>query len=279
MNTCLYLCLMSLATGTRAMLGFCANLSFLFKEKPFLERYAAAADAGFRAVETGFPFGFSKEDVVKAKISAGIEQVLINSLTGDVTKGELGYAAVEGKKDEFRKSILTTIDYAKAVGAKKIHIMSGVVQNPTSKNDQTLVENLKFAAELLQQENILGVIEPINNYSIPNYYLNSYEKAIEVIKAVDSAYLKLQLDIFHLQLIKGDITHTIEKVKPYIGHIQIAQAPGRNEPDTPGEINYNYVLDKIQKDAGYADWIGLEYIPLNDTVEGLKWVKNYGYSL
>lgn len=157
--------------------------------------------------------------------------------------------------------------------------MSGIVLNPSSKNDRTLVENLKFAVGLLEKENILGVIEPINNYSIPNYFLNSYEKAIEVIKAVDSAYLKLQLDIFHLQLIKGDITHTIEKVKPYIGHIQIAQAPDRNEPDTNGEINYNYVLDKIQKDAGYTDWIGLEYNPLNDTAEGLKWVKNYGFSL
>ncbi|CAG9760401.1 unnamed protein product [Ceutorhynchus assimilis] len=262
------------------MIKFCANLSFLFKDKPFLERYASARKAGFQAVESGFPYGFSKEEVVNAKNAAGIEQILINTLTGDVTKGEVGYAAIPGKEIEFKDSIQTTIEYAKALGARKIHIMSGRVEGEvTQAHDDAYVENLKFAAKLLEQENILGVIEPINKYSVPKYYMNSYEKAIKVINAVSSPNIKLQFDIFHLQLIKGDITHTMQEVKPFIGHIQVAQAPNRNEPDSEGEINFKYVFKALIKDSGYNDWIGLEYTPSNDTVEGLKWIKTMGYSL
>lgn len=261
------------------MSKFCANLAFLFKETPFLDRYAAAKQAGFSAVESGFPFGFSKEQVVKAKNAAGIEQILINIFTGDVTKGELGYAAIPGKQNEFKQSLNTTVEYAKALGARKIHIMSGRVEGQvTDDHDKTYIENLKFASKILEKENLLGVIEPINNYSVPKYYLNSYEKAVNVLKSVNSPNLKLQLDIFHLQLIRGDITHTLEELKSLIGHIQIAQAPNRNEPDTPGEINYKYVLGAI-KNIGYNDWIGLEYTPLNGTVDGLGWVKKLGYTL
>ncbi|XP_066250915.1 putative hydroxypyruvate isomerase [Euwallacea similis] len=262
-----------------AMPKFCANLSFLFKEKPFLERYGAAKKAGFHCVESGFPFGFTKEQVVDAKNSAGIEQLLINSLTGDVTKGELGFAAIPGKEMEFLNSIKTTINYAKALGARKIHIMSGKITEGevTEAHDKSYISNLRNASCLLQQANILGVIEPINKYSIPRYYMNSYEKAIEVIKTINSPNIRLQLDIFHLQLIKGDISHTIDEVKPFVGHVQVAQAPNRGEPDSAGEINYKYVFEAIQN-SGYSDWIGLEYNPINDTVNGLKWINDFGFS-
>ncbi|XP_050293759.1 putative hydroxypyruvate isomerase [Anthonomus grandis grandis] len=265
---------------TKKMPKFCANLSFLFKEKPFLERYALAKRAGFSVVESGFPYGFSKEEVVQAQKSAGVEQVLVNILTGDVTKGELGFAAVPGKEKEFQETFNTTIDYAKALGAKKIHIMSGRVEGPCSEaNDAAYINNLKYAAKILEKENIIGLIEPINKYSVPNYYMNSYEKAINVIKTINSPFIKLQLDIFHLQLIKGQITHTAREVKPYVGHVQIAQAPHRHEPDVPGEINYEYVFDVIRDEVGYSDYIGLEYTPKGDTEEGLKWVKNMGLVL
>ncbi|KAG5893635.1 hypothetical protein JTB14_015074 [Gonioctena quinquepunctata] len=261
------------------MSKFCANLAFLFPESPLLERYKLARDAGFKAVETGFPFGYTKQEVVDAKNDAGIQQILINIYTGDVTKGELGFAALPGKEAEFKKSIETTIDYAKALGAKKIHIMAGAVDSAvTTSHDEAYENNLRYAAQLLEREDILGLIEPINKYSIPNYYMNSYDKALSVIKKINSSKLKIMLDIFHLQLIRGNIANTIRELKDYIGHIQIAQAPLRNEPDTGGEINYKYVLETLKKE-GYDDWIGLEYKPLGNTKDGLKWIKAMGYSL
>ncbi|XP_018569183.1 putative hydroxypyruvate isomerase isoform X2 [Anoplophora glabripennis] len=263
----------------RNMSKFCANLAFLFPEKPLLERYKLAKDAGFKAVETGFPLGLSKDQVVIAKNAAGVQQILINIYTGDVTKGELGFAAIPGKENEFKKSIETTIDYAKALGAKKIHIMAGKVEgNVTTAHDSVYENNLRYAVELLEKENILALIEPINKYSIPHYYMNSFEKALSVIEKINSPNLKLMLDVFHLQLIRGNISNTIKELIKFIGHVQIAQAPNRNEPNTPGEINYKYVLEAIQK-AGYDDWIGLEYKPLGDTKDGLAWVGELGYSL
>ncbi|KAJ8945597.1 hypothetical protein NQ314_009120 [Rhamnusium bicolor] len=193
------------------MSKFCANLAFLFPENSLLEKYKVAKDAGFKAVETGFPFGITKQQVVDAKNASGIQQILINIYTGDVTKGELGFAAIPGRENEFKRSIETTIDYAKALGARN-----------------------------------------------PN--------------------LKLMLDIFHLQLIQGNISNSIKELSEYIGHVQIAQAPNRNEPNSFGEINYKYVLETLQKE-GYNDWIGLEYKPLGDTKDGLKWIEELGYNL
>ncbi|KAJ8983437.1 hypothetical protein NQ317_013199 [Molorchus minor] len=238
----------------KSMPKFCANLAFLFPEKPLLERYDLAKQAGFKAVETGFPYGFRKEDVVYAKNTSGLQQILINIYTGDVTKGELGFAAIPGKEQEFRDSLNTTIDIAKSLGAKK------------------------YASSLLERENILGVIEPINRYSIPNYYMNCYDKALSVVKKINSPNLKIMLDIFHLQLIQGNISNTIKELMGYIGHVQIAQAPNRNEPNSYGEINYKYVLEVLEKE-GYNDWVGLEYKPLGNTKEGLKWIQELGYSL
>ncbi|CAH0402520.1 unnamed protein product [Chilo suppressalis] len=258
---------------------FCANLAFMFTEtSSILERYALARDAGFKAVETGFPFGHTLQAVKQAKENAGIEQVLINLLTGDVTKGELGVTAVPGKENEFQSNLNYTIEFAKAVNAKKIHIMAGKLETVTAKNWETYENNLKYAANKLNEVNILGVIEPINQHSVPNYFLSNYEKAIEIIKRIGSPNIRLMLDIFHLQQICGDITHNIKKFMPYVGHIQIAQVPNRNEPDTPGEINYEYVLKQVEF-YGYDDWIGLEYKPANSTKDGLKWIESFGYKL
>lgn len=158
------------------MMKFCANLSFMFTEQPFLERYRLAKEAGFKAVETGFPFNFTEKEVLDAKTSANIQQILINTYTGDVTKGEVGFAAVPGKEQEFKSSIEKTIRYAKTVGASKIHIMAGKVEKVTEENHSVYEKNLKYAVTLLEQENILGVIEPINKYAVPNYYLNCYDR-------------------------------------------------------------------------------------------------------
>ncbi|CAH1372388.1 putative hydroxypyruvate isomerase [Tenebrio molitor] len=260
------------------MMKFCANLSFMFTEQPFLERYKLAKEAGFKAVETGFPFNLTEKQVTDAKNHADIKQVLINTYTGDVTKGELGFAAIPGKEQEFKDSMQKTITYAKALGASKIHIMAGKVENVTDANHSVYENNLKYAVTLLEKEDILGVIEPINKYAVPNYYLNCYDRALSVVKTVNSPNLRIMLDIFHLQHIRGNVTNSIKELGSYIGHVQIAQVPNRNEPDTPGELNYVYVLETL-KSLGYNDWIGLEYKPLEDTKKGLKWLQNLGYSL
>ncbi|XP_019868532.1 putative hydroxypyruvate isomerase isoform X2 [Aethina tumida] len=261
------------------MSKFCANLAFLYTERPFLERYKLAKESGFKAVETGFPFGFTQEQVVQAKNSAGIDQILINIYTGDVSKGELGFAAIPGKENEFKESIQTTIRYAKELGAKKIHIMSGKVEGTiTQNNDRVYEENLRYAVSLLEPENILGVIEPINKYSVPNYYMNCYDKALSVVKKINSPNLKIMLDVFHLQHIRGNITNSIKELINCIGHVQVAQCPNRNEPNTPGEINYKYVLQTLQS-HGYNDWIGLEYKPATNVNDGLKWITELGYKL
>ncbi|XP_023952449.2 putative hydroxypyruvate isomerase [Bicyclus anynana] len=258
---------------------FCANLAFMFTESAsILERYALAKDAGFKAVETGFPLGYSIEQVKHAKEAAGVEQVLINLKTGDVTKGELGVTAVPGKETEFQENLRTTIEYAKAVGARKIHIMAGKLETVSPQNWTTYENNLKYAADVLKTQGILGVIEPINQHSVPKYFLSDYKKAVDIIKRLDSDHLKLQLDIFHLQHISGDLSHNIQNLMPYVGHIQIAQVPNRNEPDTAGEINYQYIIEHIQN-SGYSDWIGLEYKPAGNTKNGLKWIQDFGYNL
>lgn len=258
---------------------FCANLAFMFTESSsILERYTLAKDAGFKAVETGFPWGYTLEQVKQAKETAGVQQVLINLKTGDVSKGELGVTAIPGKENEFKDNLKSTIDYAKALSAQKIHIMAGKLENVSSENWTTYENNLKYAANILKDEGLLGVIEPINQHSVPKYFLSDYSKAVEVIKRIDSANLKLQLDIFHLQHICGDLSYNIKNLMPYVGHVQIAQVPNRNEPDMAGEINYKYILQHLEN-CGYRDWIGLEYKPAGNSKEGLKWVQEFGYNL
>lgn len=265
--------------GLIRKMKFCANLSFMFTEgKTILERYALAKDAGFKAVESGFPLGHTLEEVRAAKESAGVQQILINLKTGDLSKGELGVTAIPDKEAIFRENLRETINYAKAVGARKLHIMAGRLENATAKNWEIFENNLRYAAGELKKENIVGVIEPINQYSVPKYFLSDFDRAVDLIKRINSPYIRLQLDIFHLQHIAGDLTYNIKKLMPYVGHVQIAQVPNRNEPDSAGEVNYEYILQVI-REAGYDDWVGLEYKPLGNTKAGLKWIQNYGYSL
>ncbi|KAJ8674984.1 hypothetical protein QAD02_010770 [Eretmocerus hayati] len=258
---------------------FACNLSFMFQEVPvFTDRYQKAKDAGFKAVESGFPLGFSVQQVVEAKKKAGIEQALINVYTGDTLKGELGFAAIPGKEKEFESSIDLTIEYAKALDCKKIHVMAGRVENPTAANDAAYEKSLRHAATKFASEGIIGVIEPINNITVPNYYMNNFEKAVEILKKIQSPHLKLQVDFFHLQLSRGAITKTFEECFPYVGHIQIAQVPDRNEPHYVGEIDYRYVFSLLEKHK-YNGYIGLEYKPKAGTVDGLVWLQQFGFTL
>ncbi|XP_014273617.1 putative hydroxypyruvate isomerase [Halyomorpha halys] len=261
------------------VLKFCANLSFMFQETAsLLERYQLAKEAGFSGIECASPYDFPLHQVVDIKENAKLNQVLINVPTGNLSEGELGFAALPEKTEGFIESFNRSVEYAKGLKCNLIHIMSGLVPNKTPLHNLTYENNLRSVVSTLEKEGIIGVIEPINSITVPNYFLNDYEYALEVIQKINSPNLKLQLDIFHLQHIKGNLTHNIKSLLPYVGHIQIAQVPNRNEPGTPGEIDYDYILHLIEKE-GYAGWIGLEYKPLNSSKEGLIWLKKFGYSI
>lgn len=260
-------------------LMFCANLSFMYQEvSSVLERYSLAKQSGFRAVECAFLYSHPVEDVVQAKKSSGLQQVLINVNPGDLSQGELGFAALPHKQEEFKNSLQQAITYCKALDCKIIHIMAGKVPSPNEENDRIYEQNLIHAESLLRKENIVGVIEPINRISIPGYYLNDFQKGLDFVKKINSPHIKLLADLFHIQMMKVDLEKSIREAFPYIGHVQVAQAPNRNEPDTPGEVDYNSVF-ALLKSLGYNGWIGLEYKPADDTKTGLKWVKEMGFSL
>ncbi|XP_053684666.1 putative hydroxypyruvate isomerase [Sabethes cyaneus] len=258
---------------------FCANLNFMFTESDdFLERYRLAKQAGFDAVEGAFP----PEHVSAAELASvcsetGLAQILMNISTGNVPDGQFGCAAFPDQSGNFRKNLEQTVECAKAIKCKKIHIMAGKLSVPiTPEHDAAYLSNLKTAAAILEKANILGVIEPINKYAVPGYYLACYEKAIGVLREVNSPNLKLMLDIFHAQHIRGDISNAIKQYGPYIGHVQLAQVPNRNEPDTDGELNYRYLLHALESN-GYNDWVGCEYKPKAGTVQGLGWIRDFGY--
>ncbi|XP_059219379.1 putative hydroxypyruvate isomerase [Stomoxys calcitrans] len=259
-------------------LKFAANLNFLFTEVASIaERISLAHKAGFRAVEIPYPRS-EEAAVVKAREETGIKVALLNIALG-TNELQLGATSVPGAEKHFQTHLTETINLAKQLQCQKIHLMSGLVK--TSSREEhlaTYVANLKYAAGVLEKENIVGVIEPINQYSVPSYFMNCYDMAVNVLNDVNSKNLKLLLDIFHRQLIRGNISNGFQELSQYIGHIQIAQVPHRHEPDQAGELDYGYVFELIAK-AGYADWIGCEYKPKTTTNEGLKWLDKYGQKL
>jgi len=268
---------MKLIKQSKMALKFAANITTMFKEHAnVLDRYQAAKLAGFKGVEFTFLYELPVEAIVEAKLKSGLEQVLINSYPGNLAANELGKAALPSCVKEFEESLELSIKYCKALDCKRLHIMAG--RSTPGIIDAGMgpvyLENLKHAAQRLTKEGIVGVIEPINSYTIPGYFLNSFKQATEVLDKVNSPNLKLQLDMFHLQHICGSLTNRIKELLPYIGHIQIAQVPDRHEPDSEGEINYDYIF-KLLESLGYDGWIGCEYVPKGDTVEGLKWFQRY----
>lgn len=253
-------------------LKFCANLSFMYQEVGNLvERYSLAAKSGFSSVECAFPYSDPMEKLVQAKTDANVLQILINAPRGEAN--ELGFAAIPGMEDRFHSSIELAVSYAIALNCSKIHVMAGIVVQPTEANHKAYEKNLSYAAQIFETKGIIGLIEPINKYSAPGYYLNSYERAVDVLNKINSPNLKLQLDLFHLQQIKGDLTNNIKSLLPHVKHIQLAQVPKRNEPNTPGEIDYNYIFQLLEE-LNYSEWIGLEYNPKDDTDKGLSWLRH-----
>lgn len=263
-------------------LKFSANISWLFTELPdFTQRVYAAASAGFQAVEAAWPYDIDLQDLQRAREAAGVEVVLINTPPGNVQSGDLGLGAVPGKEEDFRQGLDLAIKYAKALECKRIHLMAGRVPVGSNRSDlakemeTTFVKNLTYAADVLSKEGLSGMIEPINTrLTDPRYFLDSPHQAAAILEMVGKPNIKMQMDIFHWQIIDGNLTQNIQKYFPLIGHIQIAQVPGRNEPDSAGELNYVYLLNLL-KNLKYQGYIGCEYKPLGSTKEGLGWIKNY----
>jgi hydroxypyruvate isomerase len=250
---------------------FAANLTMLFNELPFLERFEAASSAGFRGVEYLFPYAFEAGALAERLDRHGLAQVLHNLPAGEWEKGERGIACHPGRVMEFQDGVGRAIDYARQLGCSQLNCLAGIAPHGADPElvRRTLVENLRFAAGKLGEAGIRLLVEPVNTFDIPGFYLNRTAQAIALIDEVGSDNLYLQYDIYHAQRMEGEIGNTIAKHLARIAHIQLADNPGRNEPGT-GEINYAWLLRHIDR-LGYDGWIGCEYKPAGDTAAGLEW--------
>ena len=254
---------------------FAANLSMLYTEHDFLDRFAAAAKDGFRGVEYLFPYAFEKEVLAEALKANNLTQVLHNMPAGDWDAGERGLACLPDRIGEFQDGVGTAIDYAKALGCTQLHAMAGLRPDGVDADtlDKTYIDNLRFAAAETEKAGIKLLIEAINTIDIPGFYLSTSAQALSVIDTVGSDNLFFQYDIYHMQIMEGDLARTIEKNLAKIPHMQLADNPGRHEPGT-GEINYDFLFDAIDG-MGSQGWIGCEYKPKAGTTAGLGWMRPY----
>ncbi|MEJ8840448.1 hydroxypyruvate isomerase [Ramlibacter sp. AN1133] len=254
---------------------FAANLSMLFTELPFLDRFAAARSAGFRAVEYLFPYEFPKEEVAARLRGEGLKQVLHNLPAGDWAAGERGIACHPNRVDEFRAGVDRAILYANALDCGQLNCLAGKLPAGVTREQAqaTLVANLHHAAGRLREAGIRLLVEPINSYDIPGFFLTRTEQAIALIEEVASDNLFVQYDIYHAQRMEGELAATLQRHLPRIGHIQLADNPGRNEPGT-GEINFAWLLRHLDA-LGWKGYIGCEYRPRTTTLEGLGWMKEF----
>ena len=250
---------------------FAANLTLLFNEVEFLDRFALAAKAGFVGVEYHFPYGFDKAELAEQLKRHNLVQVLYNLPAGDWTAGERGIGCLPDRRREFQDGVGQAIEYASALGCRQINCLAGIT--PPGQSEEklrtTFVANLQFAADALGKAGIKLLIEPINTRDVPGFYLRRTNQALAIMRDVGSSNLYLQYDMYHMQIMEGDLASTIEANLPRIAHMQLAQNPGRHEPGT-GEIDYNFLFGFIDR-IGYAGWIGCEYTPVTTTAAGLSW--------
>ena len=252
-----------------------ANLSMMFNEVAFLDRFEAAAQAGFKGVEFLFPYDFPAAEIRKRLDDYGLAQVLFNAPPGDWAGGERGTASLPGRQAEFRDGVKQALEYAGVLGNGIVHCMAGI---PKSVDPVTAAaiyaNNLAWAAEEAAKQGVKIIIEPINQRDMPGFHLATQEQGAAIVDAIGFDKIGLQFDVYHCQIAQGDITKRMAKLMPVISHMQIADVPARNEPGT-GEIGWKYVF--AQMDAlGYQGWVGCEYRPAGDTVAGLGWRAAYG---
>ncbi len=253
---------------------FAANLTMLFGEVAFLERFAAARRAGFLAVEFVSPYEHSASVVGTLVRETGLEVALFNMPPGDWARGDRGMACDPARTAEFRAGVATAIEYARALGCTRLHAMAGI--RPAGAGEaalrETYVANLRFAAKALADEGMILLVEGINTRDMPGYYVTTSRQAFELMDEIAAPNLYYQYDVYHMQIMEGDLAHTLETRLPRIGHVQIADNPGRHEPGT-GEINYRFLLPHLDR-IGYAGLVGCEYRPLGATEAGLGWMKD-----
>jgi hydroxypyruvate isomerase len=245
---------------------FAANLSMMFTERPFLERFDAAAAAGFEAVEFLFPYAFPAAEIREALDRNGLAMALFNAPPGDFEAGERGLASLKGREQEFRDAIALALDYVAVLKPGRLHIMAGNAEGPEAR--AIYIDNLAYAAEAAGGQRLC--IEPINSRDMPGYHLNTSTDALTVLDAVGARNLGLQFDLYHAQIMEGDLTRRLERLMPRIAHIQIAGVPDRHEPDI-GEVNFAHLFATIDR-LGYDGYVGCEYRPAARTEDGLGWL-------
>ena len=257
------------------MLKFSANLTMLFNEVDFLGRFERAARAGFKGVEYLFPYAWQKEELVEKLDRYGLEQVLHNLPAGNWPAGERGIACLPQRVGEFQEGVGLAIEYAKALKCPRLNCLVGIVPEgaPAEKVRQALVDNLRFAATALEKEGIRLLVEPLNDRDIPGFYLVHTKDTLRLFEEVNHANLWLQYDVYHMQIMEGNLIKTIRDNLERIAHIQLADNPGRHEPGT-GEINFTNLFHFVEE-AGYDSWLGCEYQPAGVTEDGLGWIKPY----
>lgn len=254
---------------------FAANLTMLFNEVEFPDRFEEAAKAGFRGVEYLFPYAYPKEQLAENLQRFDLHQVLHNLPAGDWSRGERGIAALPDRVGEFQDGVGTAIEYARALGCSQLNCLAGIPPANASADriQKTLVENLRFAARALEAAGIRLLVEAINTRDIPGFAVSGTQQTLDLIDATGSGNICVQYDIYHMQRMEGELAATIEKQLPRIAHIQIADNPGRNEPGT-GEIHYPFLFALLDR-IGYAGWVGCEYKPRSTTFGGLGWIAPY----
>ena len=252
---------------------FAANLTMMFTESAFLDRFAAAADAGFSAVEFLLPYAHSPQEVERRARAAAVEVVLFNTPSGDWNAGERGIACIPGREAEFRAGVEKALVYAAALGTRRLHAMAGIAPQGADPVvcRTTLIENLKYAAEKVDGRGITLLLEAINTRDIPGFIVSRQDDCHVICEEVGAPHLMMQMDLYHMQVMEGDLATKLKRYAHRCGHIQIAGCPERNEPDT-GEIRYEYLF-RLLDEIGYQGWIGCEYRPAGKTVDGLGWLR------
>jgi len=252
---------------------FAANLTMMFNEVPFLDRFEAAANAGFAAVEFLFPYEHPPGEIGERLRRSGLTQALFNLPPGDWEAGERGFAALPDRFDDLKQSLITALPYAQATGVKRVHLMAGIASRADQQAVEAFYKSVAFAAEFFAPHGLDVVVEPINPRNVPGYFLNDFGFARDLINEVKIPNLKLQFDIYHCQIIHGDVTMHLREMMPIIEHIQIASIPSRNEPDGE-ELNYPFIFAELDR-LGYKGFVGCEYNPRGKTTDGLAWFKAY----
>jgi 2-dehydrotetronate isomerase len=254
---------------------FSANLTFLFNEVLFLERFAEAAHAGFRAVEFAFPHEVQLKDLVAEIEKHKLEVVLMNAPAGDWDKGDRGLACLDGREHDFAAGIVTALRYATALRCPRVHVLAGVLPpdvdpDERARRRRNYLRNLRYACEEAAANDVTIMIEPINPRDIPGYFLNTQAEAHAIREEVGLPNIKVQMDLYHAQIVEGDLTSSIRHYLPHIGHFQIAGVPDRHEPDS-GEVNYAHIF-RLLDELKYNGYVGCEYRPERGTADGLAWM-------